>query len=81
MINYDQYKNDADFMTILNELRSNCLSSADEIVDRTDLDWDVVDQHFDLAQAIVAEELEHGIVFDPYGASIVEELKVYFSQH
>lgn len=70
MIDYDEFRHDEDFMTILGYLRRNCIACEDEAVDGTDLDFEVVRKHFSLAQAIVAEEIDIGVKHDPEGAAI-----------
>jgi len=77
MIDYQDYRQDGDFMTILNYIRYNCLAAEDEVADGTSLDLALVRKHYRLAQAIVAEELDHGIEYDPWGASMVRNLTDY----
>lgn len=72
MINYDHLRDNDDFMRVLSVIRENCIATEYEIAEIADMDFDVVGEHYRLAQAIVAEEIDHGIVQDPYGASVAQ---------
>lgn len=72
MINYDDLRDNDDFMRVLSAIRENCIATEYEIAEIADMDFDVVCEHHRLAQAIVAEEIDHGIVHDPYGASVAQ---------
>ena len=73
MINYDHLRDNDDFMRVLSAIRENCIATEYEIAEIADMDFDVVGEHYRLAQAIVAEEIDHGIVHDPYGASAAQD--------
>lgn len=72
MINDDHLRDNDDFMRVLSVVRDNCIATEYEIAEIEDMDFDVVGEHYRLAQAIVAEEIDHGIVHDPYGASVAQ---------
>lgn len=72
MINYDHLRDNDDFMRVLSAIREHCLAGEEEIAEREDMDYGVVREHYHMAQAIVAEEIDHGIVHDPYGASVAQ---------
>ncbi|VEI13149.1 hypothetical protein [Trueperella bialowiezensis] len=80
MINYDEHKNNPDFMRILDEIRHNCLYVPEEVANATGLDVDVVNRHYSLAQAIVSEEIDNGIIYDPWGAAIAQGFMDYLLQ-
>lgn len=62
MIDYTEFEENEDFMDVLEYLRFNCLASEWEVADGLDMDMDIVDEHFKLAQAIVSEEIMEGEV-------------------
>lgn len=70
MSDYEKYKDDEDFVEILEYLRENVLASEDEVVDGTDLGWEIIDKYYSIAQAIVAEEIEEGQITDSEGVEI-----------
>jgi hypothetical protein len=80
MINYDKFRDDEDFMEILDFLRERCTACEDEVADATDIDFKVVKKHFNLAQAIVAEEIDHGEINDPEGWEVVQGSEDYILQ-
>ena len=71
MIDYSAYKDDEDFMQLLEYVRENVLVCVDEIADGTDFDREFIEKHFRLIQAIVSEELMAGNIKDEYGAEVV----------
>ena len=79
MIDYTMYAENEDFMEILNYLRGDCIASECEVIDALDMDADIVEEHYKLAQAVVAEEIENGIIGDPEGAAIAELAMNFFS--
>ncbi len=60
MINYKKYENDDDFMSILDYLRCYSLAEPENIADELDIDIEIVNKYFNLAQAVVAEEIANG---------------------
>ena len=74
---YNEHRSDAEFMTILNFIRRNCLASEDEVVDGTNLEREVVSKHHRFAQAMVAEEIGEGKILDPEGAAVAEGFMEY----
>ncbi len=72
MIDYEKYMKNEDFMESLNYLRGNCLLDEDQMIDELDIDPEFISEHFNLIQAIVAEEIEVGEINDANGSDIAE---------
>jgi hypothetical protein len=79
MIDYNEHRDDEDFMTILDHLRHHCLDGECEVIDATDIGADTVYKHFRLAQAIVAEEIAAGVEYDPKGAAHARGFMAYLT--
>lgn len=60
MVDYKKYENDDNFMAILNYLRCESLADEWEVSETLDINMEVVNNYFRLAQAVVAEEIMNG---------------------
>ena len=72
MIDYEKYMENEDFMEMLDYLRGNCLLDEDQMIDELDIDPKFISEHFNLIQAIVAEEIQAGEINDANGSDIAE---------
>ena len=78
MTDYEKYMKDEDFGWILDYLRDNCLASADQVADGTDIDYRIVEKYFDIAQAIVSVEIEEGHVVDTEGVAMLRKMQAFY---
>lgn len=72
MIDYSKYEDNEDFMEMLDYVRGNCLIDKDQLAEETDLDRELIDEHFDFIQAIVSEEIREGELHDADGSDVAE---------
>ncbi len=60
MVDYKKYENDEDFMAILDYLRCYSLANEWEVSETLDIDLEIVNKNYKLAQGVVAEEIANG---------------------
>lgn len=69
-----------DFAVVLDYLRENCLAGEDEVVDGTDLPFEVVSEHFSKAQRIVNDKLFSGEISDPHTINVINSFRDWARQ-
>lgn len=76
MVDYKKFESDENFMAILNYLRSESLADEWEVSEILDIDLEIVNKHYRLAQSVVAEEIMNGETTN-YDADIALEFMEY----